>query len=1264
MAQLRELIVSGPSRFVGASTFNDDVVLNKGATSYADIIPGETSTHSLGDATYRWKNLYITNINMSDTLTTSQGEASTSASTGDIQVAGGIGVAKNSFFKANIYLGSTTYYVNGSTSNLNALTTAGLITSGGNVVPGKTTLTLGTSSSRWATIYLKDANATGNIVPNASSNSQTLGTSSNRWNGIYGNTVYFGGTTYYISGTAANLPATTVAGLTVAGDLLPSANGAYTLGSSSKRWLTLFVGNGAEGTAANTGAVQITGGLSTTKKSFMGDTLVITGDIDIQGANADRFINFTHTTASDTGYDWRTGVLGTGSGDANYYVIQSNSTSGTWANVLRLGLTTYDAQFSGNVVPAATSSKNLGSSSLKWNHVYAVNMTATTFNGSLNGNASSASKLGTNAGSSTRPVYFASGIPVQCGDTLAVNISKNAATATLASSATRLAVIDDRSENPTPNEVDKGLSLHLKANGADDLSDGSSYHAVINIKDWQDYSGGPWSQLATTANGLWYRISADKDTWGNWYKTAVQNGANTFSGNNTFSGSNKFTGPATFTGAVTIDGMKNGYCHEWIASIKGVTWSRLCYVVYGGSIIGASYILNIGATRGNVVYNDTYLIKPHHSKNGAIIKIGGHKYSTGYQVRLLADSSGSSYVEIYDNCQSATTATTQKVYCRLIPIFTGAVTKYTEFTDGTTLPDGFSVVKTLTANSADIQADVSGKNNIYYVTGNSTGTAGKWTGTNTQIPSLYTGLTIAYKIQLAGSSSGVTLNLTTAEGATGEKTVRRNDSSLTTHLPAGSVVILTYDGTYWRWADYDANSYAKVRQYSSTTNGNYPLIFRYTNNAINAGSYVTDYLSFDSDSGLYANPSSGTLGATYVFLKSANPYLAFQDSAGTTQGYVQYVESTDNFAIGTNMVNSLQVSATGSISIPASQTITPRTTNTGSVGTSALKWNKIYATTFVGDLDGNAKTATSADSAATASKLSTGAAGNESTPVYFTSGGIPTKLTATVGSSLGPVYMKSGTITACAISAAKNRWGVLTSIGGDGVMEVGKYIDFHTADENEVDYDVRISASTDGLTITGVTSGSFKGSLDGNAKTATNATTASKLGTNAGGTAKPVYFASGIPVALSATVGGVAKPVYLNAGTITACSSTVGSTTKPVYMSSGTITASNATVGSSSRPMYLNAGTMTAVTAVGTAYGGTGSTSQTANRVVYTNSSGNIVSSAHFASSVKMAINSTTEPATTFHVEGTANVDGALSLDSKVKFVYNSTDESLDFIFV
>ena len=93
-----------------------------------------------------------------------------------------------------------------------------------------------------------------------------------------------------------------------------------------------------------------------------------------------------------------------------------------------------------------------------------------------------------------------------------------------------------------------------------------------------------------------------------------------------------------------------------------------------------------------------------------------------------------------------------------------------------------------------------------------------------------------------------------------------------------------------------------------------------------------------------------------------------------------------------------------------------------------------------------------------------------------------------------------------------------------------------------------------------------------------HATDADKLNTNAGSSAKPVYFSGGVPVACSSTIGGTAKPVYMNGGTITACSSTIGGTAKPVYMNGGTITACSSTVGGGTIPAYMNGGTITACT--------------------------------------------------------------------------------------
>lgn len=100
----------------------------------------------------------------------------------------------------------------------------------------------------------------------------------------------------------------------------------------------------------------------------------------------------------------------------------------------------------------------------------------------------------------------------------------------------------------------------------------------------------------------------------------------------------------------------------------------------------------------------------------------------------------------------------------------------------------------------------------------------------------------------------------------------------------------------------------------------------------------------------------------------------------------------------------------------------------------------------------------------------------------------------------------------------KKYFNGVPSIRNDGVMEVGKYIDFHTTSDDTSDYVARITAEKTGLTISGTTKGTFSGSLSGNASTATSATTASKLSTSAGSAAQPVYFKDGVPVATTYTL--------------------------------------------------------------------------------------------------------------------------------------------------
>ena len=133
-----------------------------------------------------------------------------------------------------------------------------------------------------------------------------------------------------------------------------------------------------------------------------------------------------------------------------------------------------------------------------------------------------------------------------------------------------------------------------------------------------------------------------------------------------------------------------------------------------------------------------------------------------------------------------------------------------------------------TAYAVNAEVTYSGK--AYYCktahTSGSSWDSSKWTaiatpvlkGTVSGVTELYAGMKIAYKWPITGGSSSTYLNINNL----GNVYIRRNDSNTTTHLPANTVSILTYDGTYWRWADYDSNSnteYIIPDAYCSTAAG-------------------------------------------------------------------------------------------------------------------------------------------------------------------------------------------------------------------------------------------------------------------------------------------------------------------------------------------------------------------------------------------------------------------------------------------------------------
>lgn len=175
----------------------------------------------------------------------------------------------------------------------------------------------------------------------------------------------------------------------------------------------------------------------------------------------------------------------------------------------------------------------------------------------------------------------------------------------------------------------------------------------------------------------------------------------------------------------------------WSVNVKCATWSRLCKVNYNGSVVGSTFILNVAGTRNSVVYNDTFLIKAHHSSRALITKLSGCNYSS-IELRVLADSGGNCYVELKDSANGATSSNSQIVHCVLLDWFKGSVEKYTSFTDGTTLPSGFTVAATITTNSNSLQGnltwgEITGKpSNILYTSG------GTMTGILTLLKDQYT----------------------------------------------------------------------------------------------------------------------------------------------------------------------------------------------------------------------------------------------------------------------------------------------------------------------------------------------------------------------------------------------------------------------------------------------------------------------------------------------------------------------------------------------
>lgn len=158
------------------------------------------------------------------------------------------------------------------------------------------------------------------------------------------------------------------------------------------------------------------------------------------------------------------------------------------------------------------------------------------------------------------------------------------------------------------------------------------------------------------------------------------------------------------------------------------------------------------------------------------------------------------------------------------------------------LADGVKV------KAENVLGDVASGGGIPYIVGDST-TAGVWTGTYEGITEYYEGLTVLYKLNVAGVSGGSTLNINNL----GAVSVKRNASTaVTTTYPVGSVVMLTYSGGAWLTADYDVDS-RNTAGTAATSNTKLFVVGSRSQNANGVTTNTNSGVYIGTDNELYSN---------------------------------------------------------------------------------------------------------------------------------------------------------------------------------------------------------------------------------------------------------------------------------------------------------------------------------------------------------------------------------------------------------------------------
>jgi hypothetical protein len=278
---INDPVVVFNNNYTGSPTYDIGILVNRNLSSLAPygsvnaafvwkeadsafhgIMTTETGTTTGAINNSGFANLFIGNT-YANTVTIRDTVDSTSATSGVLQVAGGVGIAKALFVGGNIILddaglttsNTTAYLFNETVTTLNIGRSATTVSLGAGT--GTTTINNNLGIAGVTTF-------TGNLVGASTTDSSSTST---------GSIVTLGGL-----GVAKNITATS-AQITAIGNAAPGTGAFTTLTASGLTTVT----NATQSTSASDGALVVTGGTGIAKNLNVGGNVVITGNLTVNG---------------------------------------------------------------------------------------------------------------------------------------------------------------------------------------------------------------------------------------------------------------------------------------------------------------------------------------------------------------------------------------------------------------------------------------------------------------------------------------------------------------------------------------------------------------------------------------------------------------------------------------------------------------------------------------------------------------------------------------------------------------------------------------------------------------------------------------------------------------------------------------------------------------------------------------------------------------------------------------------------------------------